>query len=113
MTEYTAELLHKEFDGGYVRVEINTEDPLEAYVRSLPWWGNSKRRIEVRPLADKVLVVAVVDEMLREWTAYVYSVPGESHSIEWERVAESGVKMDKMLASVMFPQIAAERLWRP
>ena len=72
-----------------------------------------KKIIMAYPLDIKVLAVAVVnikdyDEIL-DWTAYVKDVPGWNHEVEKVRVAQTGSKISKELAHVMFPRYDIEK----
>jgi hypothetical protein len=65
-----------------------------------------------RALANKVLVVAVINEDIRDWAAYIDAVPGKSHEQEKAEVARVGNKIPYEIAKILFPQIASEFQWR-
>lgn len=64
-----------------------------------------------RALSTKVLVVAVVDKTLNEWTAYIDAVEGFSHKNEFMEVAKRGSKIDKKIAEIIFPTLGKYH-WR-
>lgn len=64
-------------------------------------------------LAHNVLVVANVnkkrkDESVAEWSAYIGAVKNKE---EWEKVGESGDKLPRKVAEVLFPFSETHR-WR-
>ena len=65
-------------------------------------------------LARRVMAVAVYDEEVGDWAAYIDAVPGNNHSEEWQEVVDYGLKLPKRVAEVLFPVLAAnEKLeWR-
>jgi hypothetical protein len=63
-----------------------------------------------RALAMKVLAVATAGEV-GDWSAYIDAVPGKSHSQEAVEVARKGVKLDKRIAAILFPDFNIKS-WR-
>lgn len=82
-----------------------------------------KRQIQYRPLAMRVLAVAVIShagevaqEQLGEgklgfWAAYIDAVPGQRHDDEYEEVADHGDKLPQDVAELLFPAIAKKYVW--
>lgn len=61
-------------------------------------------------LASKVIAVAVLQysentDELFDWACYIDAVPGINHGNEYEEVAKSGVKQNRKIAEVLFPEI--------
>lgn len=54
-----------------------------------------------RPLASKVLCVAVINEV--DWSAYIDAVPGKNHEDEYMEVAKHGTKLKREMAEFIFP----------
>jgi hypothetical protein len=67
--------------------------------------------IAYRALAARVIVVAVTGNV-KDWTAYIDAVPGVCHEHEYESVANTGEKISKEMATLIFPSIAEEYTWR-
>ena len=65
-----------------------------------------------RALSSKVLVVAVINEDIRDWAAFIDAVPGMSYEQEKAEVARVGNKIPYEIAKILFPQIASEFKWR-
>lgn len=65
-----------------------------------------------RALANKVLVVAVVDEDFRRWAAFIDAVPGMDHEQEKIEVARVGNKIPYEIAKLIFPALASKYQWR-
>ena len=65
-----------------------------------------------RALANKVLVVAVVDEDFRRWAAFIDAVPGVNHEQEKIEVAQYGNKIPYEIAKILFPHVASGYKWR-
>jgi hypothetical protein len=63
-------------------------------------------------LAKRVLVVAVVNDEIKDWAAYIDAVPGVSHDKEKDEVGRTGTKISFQLAKVIFPGVAREYKWR-
>lgn len=65
-------------------------------------------------LARRVMAVAVYDEKVGDWAAYVDAVPGHRHEEEWQEVVDHGLKLPKRVAEVLFPALAANEnlAWR-
>lgn len=64
------------------------------------------------PLSQRVLAIAVLGSSGLDWSAYVYHVPGLCHEDEKIIVARHGDKLSKEIATVMFPGIAKQYVWR-
>jgi len=64
-----------------------------------------------RALDTKVLIVAVVNEDIRDWAAYIGAVEGKNHDAETPGVAERGTKVSKEMAEMVFPYCAKYN-WR-
>jgi hypothetical protein len=77
---------------------------------------NTKREykeiIDYRALDSKVLVVAVAQEPIDEWSAYIGAVPGKHHSQEYLDVKAEGSKLSQEIASVIFPDFSNKYSWR-
>ncbi len=67
-------------------------------------------KYEHRPLATRVLAVAVLSEY--DWAVYIDSVPGENHENEYMEVARVGAKQSKEVAQVLFPNYTIENYRR-
>jgi len=63
-------------------------------------------------IASDVLVVAVINEDVGDWTAYVKAVPGQNHDEEYIQVADRGAKLMASVAALYFPAFAAQFRWR-
>jgi hypothetical protein len=63
-------------------------------------------------LAKRVLVVAIVNDEIKDWAAYIDAVPGVSHDKEKDEVGRTGTKISFQLAKVIFPGVAREYKWR-
>ena len=73
----------------------------------------SGRQVFHRALAQRVLVVAVVNEDVGDWTAYIDAVPGENHYREAADVASNGTKVSEQIAHIVFPYMKEQRyVWR-
>lgn len=70
------------------------------------------KTMEYRALANRVLVVAVTNEHVGDWAAYIDAVDGHDHDKEYEEVARTGNKLPKAIAEYLFPQIAFGYSWR-
>lgn len=68
--------------------------------------------LRYRALDRQVLIVAVVNTIVGDWSAYIGAVPGECHEDEYEEVAAYGTKLSKELATVLFPDLAKKYKWR-
>jgi hypothetical protein len=73
--------------------------------------GKEYRR---RALARHVMVVAVFDREVGDWSAYIDAVPGIDHGSEWGAVVDYGDKIPKDMAAMLFPLLAADKglVWR-
>jgi len=67
-------------------------------------------RIEWRALDTHVLAVAV-EGAVSDWAAYIGAVKGRDHGKEWKKVAETGTKLPKEIAEILFPGFKHLR-WR-
>jgi hypothetical protein len=67
-------------------------------------------KVEWRALDRRVLAVAV-EGLANDWAAYIGAVPGRNHSREWRKVAETGTKLPRAVAEVLFPDFKDLR-WR-
>ena len=65
-----------------------------------------------RALASKVLVIAVINDDIKDWAAFIDAVPGMDHEQEKIEVARVGNKLPFEIAKLIFPQIASEFQWR-
>jgi len=65
-----------------------------------------------RALASRVLVVAVINDDIKDWAAFIDAVPGKNHEQEKAEVARVGNKLPFEIAKLIFPQIASEFQWR-
>ena len=66
----------------------------------------------IRALDRTVLVVASVTKMVGDWSCYVRAVKGYNHEEEWKGVLDHGDKLDRRIASLLFPDIALKYSWR-
>lgn len=67
---------------------------------------------EIYPLATKVLAVAVCNLQVKDWAAYIDSVPGENHENEFLLVAQHGEKLSYNLAKLIFGHLKDNFYWR-
>jgi hypothetical protein len=58
-----------------------------------------------RPLSARVMCVAAT-RIEGAWSAYVDSVAGLQHEVEWQTVRENGTKLDEPIARAVFPEFA-------
>lgn len=58
-----------------------------------------------------VLAIALKGDV-KDWSAYIGAVPGESHVREAERVAHEGSKLPYWLGRKLFPSFDAAYCWR-
>ena len=65
-----------------------------------------------KALSPRVLVVASVDDNVKEWAVYIDSVPGKNHKDEFVEVAKWGDKLPEQIAAVIFPDLDEEYKWR-
>jgi len=72
----------------------------------------SEEREEWKALDSHVIVVAVKGAM-NDWAAYIGSVAGKNHDLEWREVLSNGTKLSKKVAEVLFPHFAEKYVWRP
>ena len=62
-------------------------------------------------LAKDVVAVAVVGEAL-DWAAYIGATSCSRHADDLGRIAAEGDKLPEKVASIIFPNIAAQYRWR-
>ena len=71
------------------------------------------RKISYTALANRVIVVAVREyndkDELFDWTAYIDSVPGQNHELEYQEVARTGAKLSEHIAAVLFPHLDIDK----
>jgi len=70
------------------------------------------RKISYTALASRVIVVAVANydsDVLFDWTAYIDSVPGQNHELEYQEVARTGAKLSEHIAAVLFPHLDIDK----
>ena len=65
-----------------------------------------------RALDRRVLTVAVINEKVGDWSAYIGPVEGKSHDAEKYDVAETGNKLPYEIAKLIYGDIAARFKWR-
>jgi hypothetical protein len=65
-----------------------------------------------KALAQQVLIVAVVNETVGDWSAYIDAVAGYNHRVEYLDVPRSGTKLDRKVAEYYFGSIAEQYRWR-
>lgn len=70
-----------------------------------------EKEVRYVALGHDVLVVAVEGE-IGDWAAYIGSVPGVSHEREYMEVAQTGNKLRRDVAELLFPDYAAKYEWR-
>lgn len=63
-------------------------------------------------LGCRVLAVAVVDDQINDWSAYIDAVPGQNHEKEKGEVARKGDKLSLEIARYLFPHYARNYKWR-
>ena len=68
-------------------------------------------RMEYHALDQYVLAVAV-EGHADDWCAYIGKVPGIRHDVEFHQVANTGTKLPKDVAAVLFPWWTQELKWR-
>ena len=64
------------------------------------------REVEWKALDGRVIAVAVQGGFQKDWAAYIGSVAGQNHSIEWENVMRNGAKLKREVAEAIFPNWA-------
>lgn len=69
------------------------------------------KTIITRALSARVLAVAVINEGIRDWSAYIDAVPGQNHETEKGIVIRTGEKLPKEIAEYLFPYAKNFR-WR-
>jgi len=65
-----------------------------------------------RALANRVLVVAVINDDIKDWAAFIDAVPGMDHEQEKAKVARVGNKLPYEIAKLIFPALASRYQWR-
>ena len=65
-----------------------------------------KEVVDYRALDSQVLVVAVAQEPLNEWAAYIGAVPGNNHEAEYVLVNSHD------WARMLFPEFESKYYWR-
>jgi hypothetical protein len=65
-----------------------------------------------RALANRVLVVAVINDDIKDWAAFIDAVPGKNHEQEKDEVARVGSKLPYEIAKLIFPALASRYQWR-
>ncbi len=63
-------------------------------------------------LSKRVLAIAIVNDEIKDWAAYIDAVPGVSHDREKDEVGRTGTKLSFQLAKVLFPEVARDHKWR-
>lgn len=63
-------------------------------------------------IAPDVLVVASVNEIVGDWTAYIGAATEFDHKNAAERVWHHGEKIDERIADIIFPELAEKYYWR-
>lgn len=66
----------------------------------------------IRALSRNVLAVAVINERVGDWAAYIDAVKGNNHTVEAQEVAGNGAKLSHDLARVLFPYENETYRWR-
>lgn len=66
----------------------------------------------IKALDSRVLVVASINKIVGDWSAYVGATNGISHDTEWKRVWESGTKLLHEIAKILFPITDKNYRWR-
>ncbi len=72
---------------------------------------NQEWAYRYKTLASKVLVVAVIHKIYKEWSCFIDAVPGKRHDEEYKRVGDSGTLVNKQLARVLFPDLNSKYSW--
>ncbi len=65
-----------------------------------------------RALDRRVLVVAVINDNVGDWNAYIGAVPGIKHDHEYAEVAKTGSKLPLPIARLIFPEATSLYKWR-
>lgn len=65
-----------------------------------------------KALAPDVLVVATIDKLYGDWSAYIKAVPGKCHDEEASIVAAFGTKLSYNIAKLLFPNLNKNYTWR-
>ena len=71
-----------------------------------------KKLYRVRALDMNILVVASVTKGVGAWSAYIGTVFGVNHKVEFLEIVDWGSKVDEGLAKHLFPEIALKYTWR-
>jgi len=74
--------------------------------------GKRKKRILYKPLCRNVLTVAVVNVAVRDFTVYIGSTKGKSYQKIFLEVAQSGCKLNKKIAKILYPTLFKNYHWR-
>jgi hypothetical protein len=72
----------------------------------------TEKIIQKCSLDKRVIAVAIVNDEIKDWAAYIDAVPGVSHDREKDEVGRTGTKLSYQLAKVLFPGVAREYKWR-
>ena len=65
-----------------------------------------------RALDQHVLAVAVINESVGDWSAYIGAVPGISHNQEYTEMVKTASKLPLPIARLLFPEAATLYKWR-
>lgn len=68
--------------------------------------------VEWKVLDSRVLVVAVANVEVGDWTAYIGAVEGKKHSVEYLEVKGNGSKLHRKVAALLFPGFDRKYRWR-
>jgi len=66
----------------------------------------------IKTLDQQVLVVASINLLVGDWSAYIGAVIGINPHTEWKLVHKFGSKLDYKIAKVIFDIIAKKYRWR-
>ncbi len=61
------------------------------------------KRNQYRALDVRVIAVAT-EGYAEDWAAYIGAVEGKNHQQEWQEVKDTGTKLPKAIAEVLFPE---------
>ena len=65
-----------------------------------------------KALANNVLVVAVINTIIKDFSVYIGGVKGKIFDNEYMNVAKKGTKLDINIAKILFPQYFSKYKWR-
>lgn len=65
-----------------------------------------------RALSSRVLAVAVANDRVKDWAAYIDAVPGKNHDQEYMMASKTGERLPQNIAEILFPVFSESFKWR-